>query len=1074
MRAALRPHPHRVPPECLPDAEPAAVLAPARGWPGPGGGRTRHIPAGVVYQGTTVQLCGLYPFVQGGGVPAIGVPIGRHLLSAEPVGLDPVAWLNAGLVTNPGVFLVGQPGTGKSTIAKRLNLGLIAFGVPSLVPGDPKGEYVAKTQRVGGQVIPVGHGLATLNPLDSGPLGAVARREGGQRGAALRAEIRARRMHLLCGLATLVRGRALSNGEEVLLGAAVGLLDAAGDVDPTLPDVVRLLEEGPAPLWAAAYAETAVDYRARTVELCWTLRGLLSTRLGGLFDGPSTVALDPRSPMVDVDLSRIPAGDDITVAAAMLSAWSWGFGMVEAAAYLGLGRRRNIVLDEMWRALRATPGLVEHADQLTRLNRATGASTIMITHSLEDLDALPTEADRAKARGFIERSAVTILAGLPNRELDRLHPITPLTSAERALVTGWAAPAGVGQHRRPADHTPPGPRQVPDQVRRPARHPGRPAADRAGGVALRHRPGDARGGTTVMRPAAPVDTAPWLILGSVGLVGGAGGLVWAGGAAASAFAGHRRPVLGFSFYAELARGRFGDLWPGTPVGLVWTCSAVLALLVGVPAVWAALRLAPAAGRRGLGGRRDVSALTLGRLRKRQATLRPATAGKQAAADLGVPLGRLDRSRTPVRASWEDVLLAVMAPRTGKTTALAVPAILDAPGAVVATSNKADLWAVTATRRSATGRVWTFDPQAIAYAGQEWWWDPLAEADTMEAADRLARHFTTVIRDEKSGSDFWAAAALDLLSALLLAAGGGRGTLHDVYRWLSDSTAREPVQLLETAGHPLAAGSLVGIQGGAAETREGIYQTARTAAQALRDPAISAWVTPADTGLPRFDPAAFAGSRDTLYLMSKDGAASAAPLVAALTDAVFRAGVRAAEAAAGRLDPPLLAVLDEAANICRIADLPDLYSHLGSRGIVPLTVLQSYRQGVRVWGEAGMDTLWSAATVKLIGPGIDDARIAEDLSRLVGEHEVVTTSYSRGRGGPSTSTSTRRERILDPGQIRALPRGTALLLATGARATMVWLTPWYAGPEADALRSDVAAAEAAMRARAAALLTGARS
>jgi hypothetical protein len=36
---------------------------------------------------------------------------------------------------------------------------------------------------------------------------------------------------------------------------------------------------------------------------------------------------------------------------------------------------------------------------------------------------------------------------------------------------------------------------------------------------------------------------------------------------------------------------------------------------------------------------------------------------------------------------------------GQTTALAVPAILDAPGTVVATSNKADLWAATHALRS---------------------------------------------------------------------------------------------------------------------------------------------------------------------------------------------------------------------------------------------------------------------------------------------------------------------------------------------------------------------------------------
>ena len=46
---------------------------------------------------------------------------------------------------------------------------------------------------------------------------------------------------------------------------------------------------------------------------------------------------------------------------------------------------------------------------------------------------------------------------------------------------------------------------------------------------------------------------------------------------------------------------------------------------------------------------------------------------------------------------------------------------------------------------------------------------------------------------------------------------------------------------------------------------------------------------------------------------------------------MRAAERRAERMGGRLDPPLVVVLDEAANICRISDLPDLYSHLGSRG-----------------------------------------------------------------------------------------------------------------------------------------------
>jgi len=159
---------------------------------------------------------------------------------------------------------------------------------------------------------------------------------------------------------------------------------------------------------------------------------------------------------------------------------------------------------------------------------------------------------------------------------------------------------------------------------------------------------------------------------------------------------------------------------------------------------------------------------------------------------------------------------------------------------------------------------------------------------------------------------------------------------------------------------------------------------------------------------------------------------------------------------------MVLILDEAANICRIADLPDLYSHLGSRGMVPGTILQSYQQGVAVWGEPGMAALWGAATRKVIGAGIDDPRLARDLATLVGQHDVPVRSASYGDGRASTQISLRRQDILQAADIRALPPGTALLLATGARPALIQLRPWYAGPGAERIAAAIHRAEAAMR------------
>ena len=166
----------RQPPGTRPAARrpvlPSAQVPPAWGWKIPFAGRAAHVAAAPEYQATTTQACGLYPYVAGSGTPAAGTPVGRHQLWGEVVCLDPLAWLRAGLVTNPGEFVLGQPGIGKSTLVKRQITGAVATGTRVLILGDTKPDYTMLTEHLGGQVIRIGRGLDRINPLDAGPLGA--------------------------------------------------------------------------------------------------------------------------------------------------------------------------------------------------------------------------------------------------------------------------------------------------------------------------------------------------------------------------------------------------------------------------------------------------------------------------------------------------------------------------------------------------------------------------------------------------------------------------------------------------------------------------------------------------------------------------------------------------------------------------------------------------------------------------------------------------------------------------------------------------------------------------------------
>ena len=420
----------------------------AWGWPVAGGGRAPHVEGGELYAGTSSQLCGLFPFAVGSGTPVRGVPIGRHLLTAEPVGLDPAEWLRQGLVSNTGVWVQGQPGIGKSAIIKRMITGLVAFGGVAVVPGDVKGEYSGLVEALGGAVWRLGPGLHSLNPLDAGPLrAALAAAVGGAR-EALAESVRVRRLSLLEALVSIVRRGEVDVTERRLLGAALDLAVRAGQAggapaQPVVPDVLTALSEGGERLRSIVASREGAGYRRAVRELVNTLALLCDGTLRGIFDRPSTVGPGLDCPALSLDLSALD--DDDALAAGMLCSWAWSSAGVDGAAggagarEAGRSRTVAVVQDELWRALRAAPGLVERSDRITRLNRHRGVISFQVTHSIDDLQALPSEADRAKARGMVARNAILVLGGMAEQELAALRRITPMSEGEAALVTSWAA-----------------------------------------------------------------------------------------------------------------------------------------------------------------------------------------------------------------------------------------------------------------------------------------------------------------------------------------------------------------------------------------------------------------------------------------------------------------------------------------------------------------------------------------------------------------------------------------------------------------------------------------------------------
>lgn len=397
----------------------------------------------------------------------------------------------------------------------------------------------------------------------------------------------------------------------------------------------------------------------------------------------------------------------------------------------------------------------------------------------------------------------------------------------------------------------------------------------------------------------------------------------------------------------------------------------------------------------------------------------------------------------VMAQPEQALLVLGPPRSGKTTALAVPNVLCAPGAVVATSTKPDVLASTLDRRAGRGRCWLLDPMGTVRPPpgvERIRWSPVAAARTWDESLVLARSMAGAARPggTRGESRHWTERAEALLAPLLHAAHLQGAGMETVVGWVLGQDLGPASAVLTGEGVRLGAAVLAGIEATDPREQSGIWSSAAGILAAYRSERV---LDHADR--PNFDPAALIGTSDTVYVCAPARYQQlVAPIVVAFLDQA-RAGAYAAE----RRSAPLTLVLDEMANIAPIPDLPALVSEGGSQGLLTVGCLQDLSQARTCWGAAA-DGFLSLFGAKLILPGIGDTATLEMVSRLGGELDVPAPSVSRGpwwspgRGAPTVTWSGHRQRRLPVEAVNQQAPGTAILLSGREPPGHVRLAPWW--------------------------------
>jgi type IV secretory pathway VirB4 component len=364
------------------------------------------------HRATTRHLQSLYLCSAGEGVACHGPVLGTDAVSGRVFSFDPFA-LYPKLLTNPNVLVLGEVGKGKSTIAKLLCWSQSTLCGRSVAVLDPKGEYGALADLLGIPVLALRPGRALrLDPLQA-PSAQLSRQE-----------LRRRRAEVTCALAESGLERRLTSHERAGIAAA---LDTLGE-HVRLAEVAEMLLRPGADM-ASALRSDASGVAASCREAALELRRLVAGDLAGMFDGPSTVRLDPSGPGVLVDLSALYDSPGV-LAPAMVAAGSW-----IRSALARPGRQHLLVLDETWQVL-GHSGVGAWLRQTMKLARSLGTSVVLVTHHLSDFEAAGAAGSEAArtAASLVSDTATHVLLAQPPKALSESTSALGLSTPEAELL----------------------------------------------------------------------------------------------------------------------------------------------------------------------------------------------------------------------------------------------------------------------------------------------------------------------------------------------------------------------------------------------------------------------------------------------------------------------------------------------------------------------------------------------------------------------------------------------------------------------------------------------------------------
>lgn len=369
------------------------------------------------HKATTANFEAVYPFQVEQSLGSDGIYIGRGSYGNAFV-FDPWELYMQNVITNPNIMILGEIGSGKTSLVKTLVYRAQVMRDRRAVIIDPKGEYSNLAEAMGGSVLKLSpRGDMRLNPLQAPP---------GEEGAATQ-------LALLLAVIAAALERPLSPEEAAAATQALQVAnEAAGDHPPVIRDVVELmLKPNVVMTKALATTKSALAVGARDAALA--LMQLCEGPLAGMFDGRTSASVNFDASVIVLDLSAVYTSQALGILMACAAAWL--DAEIARQVQSGDQMRNYWIFDEGWHVA-GHEGVGEWLRARYKLVRKYGLSNVMVLHRLSDLSAAGAAGSRAErlAKGLLADTGTRIIYRQTEGEAELLKSTFDLSQMQLAVT----------------------------------------------------------------------------------------------------------------------------------------------------------------------------------------------------------------------------------------------------------------------------------------------------------------------------------------------------------------------------------------------------------------------------------------------------------------------------------------------------------------------------------------------------------------------------------------------------------------------------------------------------------------